>query len=138
MEFNTPTDVIPAIPQTPSLDNLAQKRKVYSDHFGTNSNCNRSFKDKIALVEALGYLTFEMRNRKKIKESSLEVLEKIMGRSIDTCGKAPGEDSFLTGLSILVDDFIWSTTDVERPADCANAQEVVKKIVSLINNWMPF
>lgn len=117
---------------------LIQKRLFYSSRYSSGTNVNQSFNEKLELITALGYLTVELKKRNKIKESSLEVLEKIYNREINTKDGAIGEDSYLTGLSIVTDDLIWGCNDVTKPADCNNAQEVVNKIKNLIAAWLPF
>lgn len=104
-------------------------RKVFS--LGTIGN-NKDVNDKLILISLLS-ITYLKMKEKNPKIRVIEILKSIT--------KQPADNSFyyqmLEGLSFLVEDLCYNCT-VADSCGLKTSQEIVAKIKSILNTWIPF
>lgn len=116
--------------------NLDTKRFLYSSYFSSKTNTSQSFSNKIELLTLLAYLTQQLKKRvPETFKNSYDVLYKyiLVGMSLEEA-----DNDYLSGLSIVCDDLIWGTNDIEKPSNYSNSSEVKDRIKELISGWLPF
>lgn len=116
--------------------NLDTKRFLYNSYFSSKTNTSQSFSNKIELLTLLAYLTQQLKKRvPETFKNSYDVLYKyiLVGMSLEEA-----DNEYLSGLSIVCDDLIWGTNDIEKPSNYSNSSEVKDRIKELISGWLPF
>jgi hypothetical protein len=124
-----------------NFDTYEQKQFVYSANFGLATNTAKSYKQKMDLINSICFLQQRMSKKDPEKyKNCLALLQIIFGREFQQSGDVPGEDTLLTGLSIICDDLLYVVEDeIPAPEGCKTLKDVKDKIVDYIKNeWLPF
>lgn len=104
--------------------------EVYEEYFSLNY-LSLPINEKFILINLLGLLTFTAR-KKNNDVKTIDVLKKILNNNLTNY-----DAKFLIGLSIVVDDFIVSTTTFDN-CGLKSSQEIIDKIISFLNLYLPF
>lgn len=118
-----------------SFDNLNHEDKIsfYLRNFSTGSFSSGKLSNKLALISLICLVTKKLRE----KDGNLlvkTVLEKILQRPLL---KNQAFDSFLIGLSIICEDFLYEVKEIDN-FGFTDSKQIINKIKELLNEWQPF
>lgn len=117
--------------------NYDTKKYLYSMYFSSNTNTNDSFSDKIELISLLCFLTQTLCKLKpNIFKNTLDVIKNYIYAG-ETFG-AEGSITYMEGISIICDDYLYGVNPIEKPANFTNTVEIRSRIKELLSNWIPF
>ena len=106
----------------------SEKKDVYSKNFSLGY-LNTNFSDKIGLISLICYITYT----KKQKEPGIDCYKVI--RAITKDVSLP--DDFIETLSIICEDYMYGTKEFPT-FGCKTGDEIIKKIKSTLETWVPF
>ena len=112
------------------------KRFLYNSYFSSKTNTSASFNNKIELLTLLAYLTQQLKKRMPDTfKNAYDVLMKyvLVGSQLEVA-----DEDYLSGLSVVCDDLIWGTNDIDAPTQYTNSAEIKDRIKELISGWLPF
>lgn len=117
------------------FQNLSYEEKIsfYVRNFSTGAFSSGKLSNKLALISLICLVTKKLRE----KDGSLTVkvvIEKILQRPLIV---TESFDSFLIGLSIICEDFLYQTTEIDN-LGFTDSKQVIAKIKELLNEWFPF
>lgn len=124
-----------------NLESYEQKSYAYSSYFGLATNTAKSYKQKMDLINSICFLQQRMNKKDPQKyKNCLALLQIIFAKEFQQSGDIPGEDSLLTGLSIICDDLLYGIEDeIPVPEECKTLKDVKDKIINYVKNeWLPF
>lgn len=104
-----------------------QLLQLYSDHFSLGY-LNTDFKNKMALISMICYLTYQL----KLKKPDVTHYQIVM-KMADGLGLP---EDFLKGLSVVCDSFGYGCT--EFPTFNLTAKEMIKSIKEILSKYIPF
>ena len=115
--------------------NLSYEEKVsfYVRNFSTGAFSSGKLSNKLALISLICLVTKKLRE----KDGNLTVkvvIEKILQRPLII---TESFDSFLIGLSIICEDFLYQTTEIDN-FGFTDSKQIIAKIKELLNEWFPF
>lgn len=117
------------------FQNLSYEEKIsfYIRNFSTGAFSSGKLSNKLALISLICLVTKKLRE----KDGSLTVkvvIEKILQRPLII---TESFDSFLIGLSIICEDFLYQTTEIDN-LGFTDSKQIIAKIKELLNEWFPF
>ena len=117
------------------FQNLSYEEKIsfYVRNFSTGAFSSGKLSNKLALISLICLVTKKLRE----KDGNLTVkvvIEKILQRPLII---TESFDSFLIGLSIICEDFLYQTTEIDN-FGFTDSKQVIAKIKELLNEWFPF
>ena len=117
------------------FQNLSYEEKIsfYVRNFSTGAFSSGKLSNKLALISLICLVTKKLRE----KDGDLTVkvvIEKILQRPLIV---TESFDSFLIGLSIICEDFLYQTTEIDN-LGFTDSKQVIAKIKELLNEWFPF
>ena len=117
------------------FQNLSYEEKVgfYVRNFSTGAFSSGKLSNKLALISLICLVTKKLRE----KDGNLTVkvvIEKILQRPLMV---TESFDSFLIGLSIICEDFLYQTTEIDN-LGFTDSKQIIAKIKELLNEWFPF
>ena len=117
------------------FQNLSYEEKIsfYVRNFSTGAFSSGKLSNKLALISLICLVTKKLRE----KDGSLTVkvvIEKILQRPLIV---TESFDSFLIGLSIICEDFLYQTTEIDN-LGFTDSKQIIAKIKELLNEWFPF
>lgn len=117
------------------FQNLSYEEKIsfYVRNFSTGAFSSGKLSNKLALISLICLVTKKLRE----KDGNLTVkvvIEKILQRPLIV---TESFDSFLIGLSIICEDFLYQTTEIDN-LGFTDSKQVIAKIKELLNEWFPF
>ena len=117
------------------FQNLSYEEKFsfYVRNFSTGAFSSGKLSNKLALISLICLVTKKLRE----KDGSLTVkvvIEKILQRPLMV---TESFDSFLIGLSIICEDFLYQTTEIDN-LGFTDSKQIIAKIKELLNEWFPF
>lgn len=115
---------------------IDKMRFVYATYFSSKTNTSQSFYDKMELLTLLSYLTQQLKKRMPNDfKNAYDVLFNyvLKGQSLEIA-----DIDYLTGLSVVCDDLIWGTNEINPPSQYSNSAELKDRIKELISGWLPF
>ena len=110
-----------------------EKISFYVRNFSTGAFSSGKLSNKLALISLICLVTKKLRE----KDGNLTVkvvIEKILQRPLII---TESFDSFLIGLSIICEDFLYQTTEIDN-FGFTDSKQVIAKIKELLNEWFPF
>lgn len=115
--------------------NLSYEEKVgfYVRNFSTGAFSSGKLSNKLALISLICLVTKKLRE----KDGNLTVkvvIEKILQRPLII---TESFDSFLIGLSIICEDFLYETKEIDN-FGFTDSKQIIAKIKELLNEWFPF
>jgi hypothetical protein len=115
--------------------NLSYEEKVgfYVRNFSTGAFSSGKLSNKLALISLICLVTKKLRE----KDGNLTVkvvIEKILQRPLII---TESFDSFLIGLSIICEDFLYETKEIDN-LGFTDSKQIIAKIKELLNEWFPF
>jgi hypothetical protein len=123
---------------TIDLNNMSldTKRFLYNSYFSSKTNTSQSFEYKIEILTLLAYLTQQLKKRMPDTfKNAYDVLKNyvLVGVPLELT-----DEDYISGLSVVCDDLIWGTNDIEAPSKYSNSVEIKNRIKELISGWLPF
>ena len=117
------------------FQNLSYEEKFsfYVRNFSTGAFSSGKLSNKLALISLICLVTKKLRE----KDGNLTVkvvIEKILQRPLIV---TESFDSFLIGLSIICEDFLYQTTEIDN-LGFTDSKQIIAKIKELLNEWFPF
>ena len=117
------------------FQNLSYEEKIsfYVRNFSTGAFSSGKLSNKLALISLICLVTKKLRE----KDGNLTVkvvIEKILQRPLMV---TESFDSFLIGLSIICEDFLYQTTEIDN-LGFTDSKQIIAKIKELLNEWFPF
>lgn len=117
------------------FQNFSYEEKVgfYVRNFSTGSFSSGKLSNKLALISLISLVTKKLRE----KEGNLTVkavIEKILQRPLIS---TQSFDSFLIGLSIICEDFLYEVKEIDN-FGFTDSKQIINKIKELLNEWLPF
>ena len=117
------------------FQNLSYEGKIsfYVRNFSTGAFSSGKLSNKLALISLICLVTKKLRE----KDGNLTVkvvIEKILQRPLII---TESFDSFLIGLSIICEDFLYQTTEIDN-FGFTDSKQIIAKIKELLNEWFPF
>ena len=117
------------------FQNLSYEEKIsfYVRNFSTGAFSSGKLSNKLALISLICLVTKKLRE----KDGNLTVkvvIEKILQRPLII---TESFDSFLIGLSIICEDFLYQTTEIDN-LGFTDSKQIIAKIKELLNEWFPF
>lgn len=117
------------------FQNLSYEEKFsfYVRNFSTGAFSSGKLSNKLALISLICLVTKKLRE----KDGNLTVkvvIEKILQRPLMV---TESFDSFLIGLSIICEDFLYQTTEIDN-LGFTDSKQIIAKIKELLNEWFPF
>ena len=117
------------------FQNLSYEEKIsfYVRNFSTWAFSSGKLSNKLALISLICLVTKKLRE----KDGNLTVkvvIEKILQRPLMV---TESFDSFLIGLSIICEDFLYQTTEIDN-LGFTDSKQIIAKIKELLNEWFPF
>ena len=117
------------------FQNLSYEEKFsfYVRNFSTGAFSSGKLSNKLALISLICLVTKKFRE----KDGNLTVkvvIEKILQRPLMV---TESFDSFLIGLSIICEDFLYQTTEIDN-LGFTDSKQIIAKIKELLNEWFPF
>lgn len=112
---------------------LEEKIAFYTRNFSTGYFSSEKLSNKLALISLICLVTYKMREKDK-NITVKTVIEKIIQRQLNT---SETFDSFLFGLSIICEDFMYGVKEIDN-FGFKDSKQVIQKIKELLNEWMPF
>ena len=117
------------------FQNLSYEEKIsfYVRNFSTGAFSSGKLSNKLALISLICLVTKKLRE----KDGNLTVkvvIEKILQRPLII---TESFDSFLIGLSIICEDFLYQTTEIDN-FGFTDSKQIIAKIKELLNEWFPF
>ena len=117
------------------FDELSYEEKVgfYIRNFSTGAFSSGKLSNKLALVSLICLVTKKLRE----KDGNLSVrvvIEKILQRPLY---HTEAFDSFLIGLAIICEDFLYETKEIDN-LGFTDSKQIIAKIKELLNEWFPF
>lgn len=112
---------------------LEEKIAFYTKNFSTGYFSSEKLSNKLALISLICLVTYKMREKDK-NITVKTVIEKIIQRQLST---SETFDSFLFGLSIICEDFMYGVKEIDN-FGFKDSKQVIQKIKELLNEWMPF
>lgn len=117
------------------FQNLSYEEKIsfYVRNFSTGAFSSGKLSNKLALISLICLVTKKLRE----KDGNLTVkvvIEKILQRPLIV---TESFDSFLIGLSIICEDFLYQTTEIDN-LGFTDSKQIIAKIKELLNEWFPF
>lgn len=103
---------------------------MYGRYFSL-SYLNTDISNKFALISLICFLTKHAR-KKDPDANCYRVIIKVLGNK-----EANYDREFIKGLSIVCEDFYKNTTDF-MTFNLKSASEIVKKIVEILDTYLPF
>ena len=118
-----------------NFQKLSYEEKVsfYSKNFSTGAFTSEKLANKLALISLLALTTKKLRE----KDGNLTVkvvIEKILQRPLFY---TESFDAFLIGLSIVCEDFLYETKEIDN-FGFTESKQIIAKIKELLNEWFPF
>ena len=110
-----------------------EKISFYVRNFSTGAFSSGKLSNKLALISLICLVTKKLRE----KDGNLTVkvvIEKILQRPLII---TESFDSFLIGLSIICEDFLYQTTEIDN-LGFTDSKQIIAKIKELLNEWFPF
>ena len=110
-----------------------EKISFYVRNFSTGAFSSGKLSNKLALISLICLVTKKLRE----KDGNLTVkvvIEKILQRPLII---TESFDSFLIGLSIICEDFLYQTTEIDN-FGFTDSKQIIAKIKELLNEWFPF
>lgn len=107
------------------------KKIIHQELFSTGA-LSTDLNDKLVLISLIALVS----NKLKAKNptlTTLSILLKIINQEKDNSAFY----NFLESLAILVDDLAYGNTKFDS-CGLSSSDEIIKKIKSLINLWLPF
>ena len=108
------------------------KKRVYDKIFSLGNLVSKDMNDKLVLVSLVS-LTYQKLKEKDKTVTPLKVLLKITNQPVDNSVFYQA----LEVLSILVEDFSYDCTKIDS-CGLTTSQEIINKIKTLLNSWIPF
>ena len=117
------------------FQNLTYEEKVgfYIRNFSTGSFSSGKLSNKLALISLICLVTKKLRE-KDGNLSVKQVIEKILQRPLIY---SQSFDSFLIGLSIICEDFLYEVKEIDN-FGFTDSKQIINKIKELLNEWLPF
>lgn len=114
---------------------LSYEEKVgfYIRNFSTGGFSSKKLSNKLALISLICLVTKKLRE----KEGNLtvqNVISKILKRPLNN---TQGFDSFLIGLAIICEDFLYEVDEIDN-FGFTDSSQIINKIKELLNEWFPF
>ena len=118
-----------------TFQDLTYSEKVgfYLRNFSTGAFTSGKLANKLALISLICLVTKKLRE----KDGNLTVktvLEKILQRPLY---HTEAFDSFLIGLAIICEDFLYETKEIDN-FGFTESKQIIAKIKELLNEWLPF
>jgi hypothetical protein len=117
------------------FQNLSYEDKVgfYIRNFSTGRFYSEKLSNKLALISLICLVTKKLRE----KDGNLtvkNVIEKVLQRPLIS---TQSFDSFLIGLAIICEDFLYGVTEIDN-FGFTDSKQIINKIKELLNEWVPF
>ena len=115
--------------------NLSYEEKVsfYVRNFSTGAFSSGKLSNKLALISLICLVTKKLRE----KDGNLTVkvvIEKLLQKPLNPIDSF---DSFLIGLAIICEDFLYGVTEIDN-FGFTDSKQLINKIKELLNEWLPF
>ena len=111
----------------------SEKTFFYIKNFSTGGFSSGKLSNKLALISLVCLVTKKLRE----KDGNLtvkQVIEKIMQRPLL---EQQSFDSFLIGLAIICEDFLYEVKEIDN-FGFSDSKQIINKIKELLNEWQPF
>lgn len=117
------------------FQDLTYEEKIgfYLKNFSTGAFSSGKLSNKLALISLICLVTKKLRE----KDGNLTVktvIEKILQRPLFY---TEAFDAFLIGLSIICEDFLYETNEIDN-FGFTESKQIIAKIKELLNEWLPF
>ena len=110
-----------------------EKVGFYLKNFSSGAFSSGKLSNKLALISLICLTTKKLRE----KDGNLTVkvvIEKILQRPLFY---TESFDAFLIGLSIVCEDFLYGTKEIDN-FGFTESKQIIAKIKELLNEWFPF
>ena len=110
-----------------------EKSWIYTKNFSTGAFSSGKLHNKLALISLICLLTKKLRE----KDGNLTVkvvIEKLLQKPLNPIDSF---DSFLIGLAVICEDFLYGVTEIDN-FGFTDSKQLINKIKELLNEWFPF